>query len=200
MTRRLLFVFGLATFTLVAEPLTRGERDRAMSELHATRKMFLDAIDGLSKAQWDFKPAPEVWSIAEVSEHITVSEGSLLEFVQKKLMTTPAAPEKRGSTKANDEVVLKRTADRSEKGKAPEFLKPTHRWPTAEAIATEFKQRRAATISYTDTTGDDLRAHFMANPRGEMDAYQFLLLIAAHTNRHVQQINEVKANPNYPKR
>ena len=46
-------------------------------------------------------------------------------------------------------------------------------------------------ISTADTTQDDLRVHIMSGPTGEMDAYQILLVIAAHTGRHVQQINEV---------
>jgi hypothetical protein len=32
-----------------------------------------------------------------------------------------------------------------------------------------------------------------------MDAYQWLLLNAAHCKRHTAQILEVKADPNYPK-
>lgn len=201
MTRPLLFVLGAAALAAAAEPITRGERDRAMSELHATRKMFLDSIEGLSRAQWEFKPSPEAWSIAEVAEHITVSEASLMELLRKKVLATPAAPDKRGSAKANDEAFLRRIADRSEKAQAPEFLKPSGRWKAPEAMAAEFKSRRAATIAYADTTQDDLRAHFTPGPGGgEIDAYQILLLIAAHTGRHVQQINEVKANPNYPKK
>ena len=43
--------------------MTQEERDFAMSSLHASRKLFLDAIAGLSDAQWKFKPAPDRWSI-----------------------------------------------------------------------------------------------------------------------------------------
>jgi hypothetical protein len=32
-----------------------------------------------------------------------------------------------------------------------------------------------------------------------MDAYQFLLLLAAHSARHTAQIREVESNPGYPK-
>jgi hypothetical protein len=32
-----------------------------------------------------------------------------------------------------------------------------------------------------------------------MDGYEFILFIAAHSERHVKQINEVKADPNFPK-
>jgi hypothetical protein len=33
----------------------------------------------------------------------------------------------------------------------------------------------------------------------EQDAYQLILVIAGHTERHVAQIDEVKADPRYPK-
>jgi hypothetical protein len=39
----------------------------------------------------------------------------------------------------------------------------------------------------------------MDGPVGKMDGYEFILFIAAHSERHVKQINEVKADPNFPK-
>jgi len=33
-----------------------------------------------------------------------------------------------------------------------------------------------------------------------MDAYQFVLFLAGHTNRHTQQIEEAKGIAGYPKR
>lgn len=69
---------------LSAATLQRGERDRAMSSLHASRKQFLDSIAGLSDAQWLFKPDETSWSVAEVAEHIAVSEDSLWELVEKR--------------------------------------------------------------------------------------------------------------------
>jgi hypothetical protein len=34
----------------------------------------------------------------------------------------------------------------------------------------------------------------------ELDAYQWLLLLASHSERHTLQILEVKADPNFPKK
>jgi hypothetical protein len=34
---------------------------------------------------------------------------------------------------------------------------------------------------------------------GPLDAYQWILLISAHSERHTKQIEEVKADPNFPK-
>ena len=184
-----------------AAPVSQGERNRAMSELHATRKQFLDAIEGLSPAQWNFKPAEGAWSVAEAAEHITVSEDEIFGLITKKIVTSPADPSKRALVKDKDEQVLKDVQDRSAKFKAPEFLTPKLRWPDAQAVAAHFKESRDRTIEYIKTTKDELRDHFAPHPvLKDLDAYQWILLMAAHTNRHVQQINEVKANPNFPKR
>jgi len=32
-----------------------------------------------------------------------------------------------------------------------------------------------------------------------MDGYQWILLLSAHSRRHTAQLNEVKANANFPK-
>jgi hypothetical protein len=92
-------------------------------------------------------------------------------------------------------------ADRSRKAQAPEILRPVSgRWPTPQAAADEFRKRRDRNIAYIDTTSDDLRAHSAPHPAFQtLDAYQWILFMAAHSDRHTQQINEVKAQPGYPK-
>ena len=182
------------------ETLTKEERERGMSELHATRKLFLDATAGLSEAQWNFKPAPEVWSVAEVAEHIAVSEDMILGMVTEKIMKTPAEPDKRAEMKGKDQIILEKVVDRSQKVQAPEMLRPTHRWTTRQTLIDHFKESRDRTIAYVENTQDDLRAHFGEHPLLKlMDGYQWILLISAHSHRHTLQIEEVEANPNFPR-
>ncbi len=171
-----------------------------MSELHATRKAFLDSVAGLSAAQWNFKPAPDRWSIAECAEHIAKSEDVLFDLATKKIMQSPAAPEKRGQGNAHDEEVLKSVEDRSQKAKAPESLQPTGKL-SRQAVVAAFKKSRDHTIDYIEKTPDDLRVHFAPHPVfHELDAYQWILFTAGHTQRHVEQIREVKADPRFPKK
>jgi len=182
-----------------AAPLEQGERDRAMSHLHATRKAFLDSVAGLSEAQWNFKAGPDRWSIAECAEHITVSDDALFGLLQQT-MKSPAAPEKKSEAQGKDEAILRMLPDRSVKAKAPEFLQPTRRWPDHADLIAHFKESRDRNIAYIQTTDDDLRSHFMNHPvLKAIDAYQIMLLLSAHSERHTLQINEVKADPNYPK-
>jgi uncharacterized damage-inducible protein DinB len=180
--------------------LTPEEREAALKQLQATHDAFLQSISGLSEKQWRFKPAPDRWSVAEVSEHITVAESGIFGVIQQKVMTSPAAPEKRSEVAGKDEMVLKNVPDRSHKAQAPEFLKPTNRWANREELVKAFEGSRKATEDYVKTTNDDLRDHFMAHPvLGPMDGYQWILLISAHSERHTKQILEVKADPNFPK-
>ena len=112
----------LALATAFAAPLEQGERDRAMSHLHATRKVFLDSIAGLSDAQWNFKPAADRWSIAECAEHIAVSDDSLFDLMRQTLKS-PAAPEKKSAVK--DEFILQVVPDRSVKPRPRNSCSPS---------------------------------------------------------------------------
>ncbi|MBI3696026.1 MAG: DinB family protein [Acidobacteria bacterium] len=197
--RKLLGLTMLAATCVAAETITQTERDKAIQHLNETRAKFLASIKGLSAEQWNFKPGPEVWSVGQVAEHITVSEGTILDLVRLKILAAPANPELAAQANGNDDKILTRLVDRSEKAQAPEFLRPTARWTQADLPA-EFESRRAKTIEFIRTSQDDLRGHALPHPVFKaMDAYQWVLLISGHSARHTLQIQEVKANPNFPK-
>jgi hypothetical protein len=188
------------TSPATSSTLTKEERDRAIDYLKQTEKDFLAATEGLSEAQWKFKAAPDRWSIAEVAEHITVTEDTIWKLVSEKVMKSPAAPEKAAEAKGKDEIILTKIPDRSRKAQAPEQLKPTGRWATRAALVKDFEGTRGQEIAYLKETKEDLRNHFEEHPVFKtMDAYQWLIFNGAHCKRHTAQILEVKADPNYPK-
>jgi hypothetical protein len=179
--------------------LSQHDREFAMSQLHASRKLFLDSVGGLTPEQWNFKAAPDRWSIAECAEHIALSEDFIFTIVPN-LLKGPATPEKRAEVKATDEGLLKAVVDRSNKFQAPEPIKPTRRWQDPQDAVAHFKESRDKHIAYVETTQDDLRNHFGPHPAaGLLDAYQWILLLSAHSERHTLQIEEVKADPKFPK-
>src|SRR5450631_4863457 len=116
-----LVVFCLALSSVFAQTapqtapatLTPEERTAALQQFQTTRDNFLKSIAGLSQKQWTFKPAPDRWSVAEVAEHIAVSESMIFGMVQSRVMTSPAAPEKRAEVAGKDEIILTRVPDRS---------------------------------------------------------------------------------------
>ena len=195
MTRTIL-LSTLITIGLSAATLTQGERDRAMSELHASSKMLTDAVAGLSDKQLNYKAGPDRWSIAEVVEHLANGESFIFAMYKQVAGGASVAGAKAAMS---DEELLKFMRNREKKFSAPEPIRPNKTFKSvAEALAA-FKERRTNTISYVETTQDqDLRLKMV--PQQGMDAYQVFLMIAGHTQRHVAQIEEVKQTAGYPKK
>ena len=192
------FLLVAAGAPLRAESLTKAERERLVNHLQKTRQFLLDEVAGLSEAQANFKPAEDRWSVAECAEHITLAE-DFLRGVVGQAMQAPAAPERTEELKGKDDQVLKSITDRSQKFQASEPLRPTGRWDSLEATIEVFKASRKKTLDYAHGTQEDLRSHILAFPEGDMDAYQFLLFLSGHTERHTLQIQEVKAHSDFPK-
>ncbi len=185
----------------VGQTLSQKEREQGVAELEGSRKAFLDATNGLSEAQWNFKPAPDRWSIAECAEHIGITETLIRNLITEKALKGPAEPEKRALVQGKDTALMTAAVDRSTKFKAPEAIQPTRRWAAAGEITKNVLENRARTIEFVSTTQEDLRDHFMDHPVFKtLDTYQWILLTSGHMRRHTAQILEVKADPNFPKR
>jgi hypothetical protein len=192
-----LFLMAGATVAS-AQEVTQAEKDHALQYLETTKKGVLEATKGLSEAQWNFKPAPDRWSVAQVMEHIAAAEDFIRGLVKEKVMMAPAGEAGR-DVKKTDDAVLAMVPDRTNKVQAPEPLVPTNRFGSPDGSIKHFVESRATTEDLLKTaTG--MRDHVMDSPMGKLDGYEFVLLIAAHSERHTKQINEVKADPNFPKR
>lgn len=197
----LLSSFAAAADNAAASPAHKDTKF-LLKYLKQTREDFLKSIKGVSPEQWKFKASPEKWSIAETAEHITLSEDFIRDRV-KQLMQSPAATdEQRAKANLADEDLIKRVEDRSRKAQAPEPLRPTNKWASAKEIEQEFNKRREATMQYAKSTAEaELRKHTSPSPVGaDLDAYQWLTLLAAHSKRHTLQIEEVKQDAGYPKK
>jgi DinB family protein len=180
-----------------AQELAPAEKDKALAYLESTKKDVLDATRNLSAAQWNFKSAPDRWSIAECMEHIAAAEDFIRGSVETGIMKAPPAPGR--DVAAIDAGIIANVPERKTKFQAPEPLKPTNRFSTPQAAIDHFVESRATTENFLKTT-PGLREHAADSPSGQKwDAYEFILLIAAHSERHTNQIKEVKADPNYPK-
>lgn len=189
----------LFAFKTRESSLTQQERDYASKFLKETQQGVFDSIKDLSEAQLKFKPAPDKWSVEECVKHIAISEQNLWQMVEGSLKQ-PVNGEKRSDIKLTDEQLVKGTEDRANKVKTFDALKPenTPYNSLSDALAS-FKENREKLVAFVNESKEDLRNHVSALPMGTYDAYQLILLIAAHTNRHTQQIEEVKADAGFPK-
>ncbi|MDX2181614.1 MAG: DinB family protein [Bryobacteraceae bacterium] len=184
---------------LCAETISDAERKSVSDYLERTKVKLVETVRPLSEAQYNYKSAPDRWSIRECIEHITVTERMIFGGMQKAL----ASPAPEGLTKARDMAVEKGMPDRSKKVKAPQELAPQGlpEYATPAQAIERFEKVRAATSGFAATTQADLRAHGFPHPFfGMLDLYQWTLGIAAHSERHTKQIEEVMADAGFPKR
>lgn len=194
-----LAVIGLASFIPVTSGLTEAERNTATKFLAETETGVLEAVSGLSEAQLAFKPAPDKWSVEDCMKHIAATETGLWQMTEGNIKQA-SNPEKRTEIKWSDDDVMKNIENRTNKVKTfPPFEPQNTGFKTLADAISSFKENRGKLIEYVKTTDQDLRNHVATLPVGSFDCYQMLLFIGAHSNRHMQQINELKADPNFPK-
>jgi hypothetical protein len=190
---------AFAAASASAQETTQADKDKALAYLESTKKGVLAATKGLSEAQWNFKPAPDKWSVAECVEHIAAAEDFIRGMDVDKVMKAPAAPGR--DTAKIDAGIMAMIPDRSQKAQAPDELKPTNRFGSPEGSLKHFVESRTTTENFLKDTSD-LRAHAADSPMGgpKLDAYEWVLFVAAHSQRHTKQIEEVKGDPNFPKK
>jgi hypothetical protein len=192
-----LLVLALVSFTVADAPLTEAERDFAIYEMNASKTHMLEVIDGLTEEQLNYKSAPDSWSIAECVEHIAISEENIFGMLQGTLQTDPD-PSKRTDVKVSDEELLKMIKDRSNKVKTSAAFEPSGKYGSFEATVEAFTAKRKANMDYVLDTQDDLRNRYAQLPFGTIDAYQVLLFMSGHTERHVLQMEEIMEDPDFP--
>ena len=190
-------MFVLVSFTAGTVKLTDAEREMAVKELTESQKELLVALDGLSDAQLNYKPDAETWSLAEITEHLAITENMIFGMVTESLKT-PADPSKRGDVKMTDEQILGYMEDRSTKFKTQEPMEPTGQFGDFKITLDAFKDSREDHIDYLKDTGDDLRNHYAQMPFGTLDGLQVILFMSGHTDRHVQQMHELMSGTDFP--
>lgn len=192
----LLLLFG---FEVTNHDLTRKEKKFALSYLEDTRNDLVKTVAGLTEVQFNFKAAPDRWSIKECIQHIAIAETNIRHMLDS-VLSQPMNPEKKSEIKITDDQLIKMMTDRSKKFQAPETFQPfKSTFVTANDALNDFKINREKLIRFVKSSKIDMRNHISPSPAGMMDAYQMVLTIAAHSNRHTQQIAEVKADPAFPK-
>ena len=194
------------TATASEQKLNAQELDQARLFLQQTQNAILGPTKGLSGAQWNFKPSPDRWSIAENLGHIVIVLERVLNLLVNQLPQAPAPPTG-VDCRVVDAVVINQFPTRLDRFSAPEIIRPAAQASPDELLGRLRENYARLADCLESQTG--LRQHacesapLKAVSKGAfqfMDGYQFILAAAAHTERHAKQILEVMADPAYPSR
>jgi hypothetical protein len=175
--------------------MTDDDREHLLVHFQMTGQMLAEEVRGLSPQQLEYRTGPDRWTIRECVSHLAVAEPDYWRELQDAVKASPDMKGKKSSdTDADimwygiDRVVHTKTGGGHEKVDTYKDL--------GEAMA-KFQALRATMIDYIKTTNDDLRAHSFGKQE-PIDSWQWMLEISTHSERHIQQIREIKADPNFP--
>ena len=195
----LFIVFSGLAGTPTDDVLSKKERKFAAEHMKSTKAKLQEAIKGLSGAQLAYKASPDQWSVQECVYHIAMSERALWTRLEASMKAGPT-PEKKKDLKVTDEQVMKMMEDRTNKMKTSAPLEPQNTpYKSLNEAMDDFKTARTAHIKYIKATSEDLRNHFVQMSFGMLDGYQLCLMMSSHTDRHIQQLIEVKNEAGFPK-
>lgn len=175
--------------------ISEAERNFAIRQLDQSGQCLIDILSGFVPNQLLYRLARGGWSIADNVEHLIIVEKRVLTAIEKRLREPPDSKTQRSMS---DAEVIWRLSFVVERVQAPEQVVPTLRY-AAEALLKEFETARRNTREFAKATAGDLRHHFINHfVFGDLDCYQWLLLIGAHCNRHCAQCEKVSASLGFP--
>lgn len=174
------------------------EREIVVEGLKSSEARLLELTDGLTPRQWDFREEPDRWSTAEIIEHVIVFENFLVGVI-RKLLEEPAEPNRRIIAQGKDSLVLGLAHSRQEKITGREATRPNGRWTDTAAMLSELRRVRAETIAFALEIDAELRDYFFKHVSfGDLDCYQWMILLGQHSLRHAFQIEQIRRHPDYP--
>jgi len=152
------------------------------------------AVAEVPAARASARPSPEAWSVAEVVEHLAILEARLVPIFEKLISDARAAglgPET-DSSPILPEFDPTRFLNRERKIVTPDATRPTGKVSVEDSIAALEDARRA--LKRAVLAGDGLALGTVRRPHpafGDLNLYEWLAFIGAHTGRHTLQIREV---------
>lgn len=176
-----------------ADGLSDGDRERLLAHLEMTESWLVNELEGLSPEQQAFRMTETSWHITDVVEHLAIAEPQYWQHAMAS-MKEPPSKEK---PEASDAGILWYGIDRTRRDRTGEARVPKGRYKSAAEALADFRRLRAEIVKYVRTTNEDPRSRRLIN--GNMDVYQWILMISTHSQRHILQIREIKAHKDYPR-
>jgi hypothetical protein len=177
---------------LGAAPPSALDRQRLVAHLEMTESWLVDEVSHLSPAQLKFRAKPTSWSALDCVEHLVLAETQYWDIFLKAMAQHPSKKE----SPSEDIDRLWYGVDRTERTTTVESEVPKARFTEVAPALARFRSLRATILAYARTNQDDWRHHQI--PEWDRDAYQWMLMISAHSQRHILQVREIKHDILFP--
>ena len=177
-------------------PLSRAE---VLERLDASRDRLIDAFETLSDEQWSWAPDDKTWSAANIAEHLAVIAFGTSRLLTDKFDTLEPASYTPEQQARKDAMIPDKVANRGTRLEAPENVRPKARWATRAEIQAKLMFGHDAMANAVRNTAVDLRSRTAPHPfLGAFDGMQWAIFTVAHADRHIAQLDEMRARPGFP--
>ena len=175
------------------------ERER---EIRASIAELREKVAPLEYLQLGWRPPEGGWSIAQVMEHLIITDESYLQPLSAALSgakTTATSPEWRPSL-IGGFLIRSQMPESTTKVRTPARWRPG---PEARANVVEeyirIRERLIEVLRQAD--GKDLRRVKLSSPAAKwirINAGDALMTLVVHTQRHLRQIDRIMQHPGFP--
>jgi DinB family protein len=157
----------------------------------AQREVLLAAVDAVPVSRRDLRLGDGVWSVAEVLEHLCLTETGVSRLIAKRVADARAG----GLEREADESSVLGCLDRfgiargARLAAAPEIVRPSGTWTCTEGLHRLAVSREH--FGHAVAAGDGLALDRVTFPHpllGELSLYQWILFVGQHEARHAAQI------------
>src|SRR6185295_3164855 len=118
-------------------------------------------------------------------QHLNLSEPGYWATYQREMKAKPSKDE----SPSEDIDRMWYGIDRTEHDKTPPAQVPSLKSGELAPVLNQFLALRKTMLAYIRTTQEDWRHHMV--PNWDRDCYQWLLMISAHSQRHILQLREI---------
>lgn len=167
----------------------RNLNSRVLNNLSDTRNNLLKEIKNLGNEQFNRKLGEDIWSIAQVCQHI--------ELVEKKSIQAVGWALKSASSSNQERKDIHLALDRTRKIRAPKMVEPGEEPIEVQKMVETFDQTRGKLLSLLAAIEDPavLATKAVEHPAfGNLPLDQWIELIYLHEQRHIEQIKEIKSS------
>jgi uncharacterized damage-inducible protein DinB len=163
------------------------------------QERFIAAVSNLTEAQGNFRPTENQWTIAEIVEHVSIVNDGFLRITHKLLKEAEAAPKPPKADLNLGHTSLDENGEQRGRFQAPERVHPKGGAPIEDSLA----KLRATLAGFAEIQSRleavDLSEQMFPHPAlGPFSAYQWMVLLGEHEDRHRGQIERLKAATGFP--
>lgn len=181
------------------------------------RRQITARVETLSEAQQTLHPTEGSWSVAEIVEHLSITEQNMVRLIGMLLNKAESAPAETSSAPTGD--AAHNAADtnapatrafkpfsldhlvetiRDKKLTAPEQVRPGGQVALADSLASLERTRAAVESFRPRLEAANLDTATYPHPAfGELNAYEWLAFIGHHEARHLRQIESLLTAPEF---